>query len=163
MLLLNINRKPYIGSPITLSHLTLSDLERSISRSLRFQRFISHKAAELGHMLLLNTNRKSRSNVIVVLDSPYMISYWCLIVTYTILLPLLIEVLSVCDLACPPNSIHPPLPMGMAGPAHFFWETYKTIWNTHNLYVHITLAVDLTLLMQHWNLTILVIPVSFVV
>ncbi len=27
MLLLNINRKAYIGSPMTLSHLTLSDLE----------------------------------------------------------------------------------------------------------------------------------------
>ncbi len=34
MLLLNINRKPYMGSPITLSNLTLSDLERS--KSLRF-------------------------------------------------------------------------------------------------------------------------------
>ncbi len=37
----------------------LSELERSLSRSLRFQRLISRKAAELGHMLLLNTNRKS--------------------------------------------------------------------------------------------------------
>ena len=27
MLLLNINRKAYMGSPTTLSHLTLSDLE----------------------------------------------------------------------------------------------------------------------------------------
>ncbi len=39
MLLLNINRKPYfyIGSPISLSDLTLGDLERSESRSLRFR------------------------------------------------------------------------------------------------------------------------------
>ena len=28
-LLLNINRKPYMGSQMALSHLTLSDLERS--------------------------------------------------------------------------------------------------------------------------------------
>ena len=37
MLLLNISRKPYMGSPIILSHLTLSDFERSKSRSLRFE------------------------------------------------------------------------------------------------------------------------------
>ena len=62
MLLLNINhanRKPNTGSPMTLSYLTLSDLERSISRLFRFQRLISRKAAELGYMLILNTNRKS--------------------------------------------------------------------------------------------------------
>ncbi len=41
MLLLNINRKAYMGTPMTLSHLTLSDLERSISRLLRFQNRIS--------------------------------------------------------------------------------------------------------------------------
>ncbi len=29
MLLLNANRKSYMGSPISVSHLTLSDLERS--------------------------------------------------------------------------------------------------------------------------------------
>ena len=46
-------------SPMTQSHLTLSDLDRSISRSHRFQRLIFRKAAELGHMLLLNTSRKS--------------------------------------------------------------------------------------------------------
>ena len=32
----------------------LSDLERSMSRSLRFGKLISRKGAELGHMLLLN-------------------------------------------------------------------------------------------------------------
>ncbi len=31
MLLLNINRKAYMGSPMTLSHLTLTDVERSKS------------------------------------------------------------------------------------------------------------------------------------
>ncbi len=36
MLLLNINRKPYMKNPIALSHLTLSDLERSKSRLPRF-------------------------------------------------------------------------------------------------------------------------------
>ncbi len=35
------------------------DLERSISRSHGFQRLMSRKAVELGHILLLNTNRKS--------------------------------------------------------------------------------------------------------
>ncbi len=58
MLLLNINRKSYMGSPVTLSHLTLGDLERSISRSLRYQRLIYHKAAELRHILLLKINKK---------------------------------------------------------------------------------------------------------
>ena len=43
---------------MTLSHLTLSDSERSKLRSLIF-RSISHKGEELGHMLLLNINRKS--------------------------------------------------------------------------------------------------------
>ena len=33
MLLSKINRKPYVGSPKTLSHLTLSDLERSVNYS----------------------------------------------------------------------------------------------------------------------------------
>ncbi len=35
MLLLNINRKPYMVSPMIPSNLTLSDLERSKSRSVR--------------------------------------------------------------------------------------------------------------------------------
>ena len=51
-----INRKPYIESQMTPSHLTLRDLERSKSRSLRFRSLISRKGAELGHMLLLNIN-----------------------------------------------------------------------------------------------------------
>ena len=44
---------------MTLPHLTLSDLERSSCRSLRFQSIQSRKGAELGYMFLLNTNRKS--------------------------------------------------------------------------------------------------------
>ncbi len=44
---------------MTLSRLTLSDLERSNSRSLRFRRLTSCKGAELGDMLLLNINRKA--------------------------------------------------------------------------------------------------------
>ncbi len=41
------------------AYMTLSELERSVSRSNRFQRLISTKAADLGRILLLNTNRKS--------------------------------------------------------------------------------------------------------
>ncbi len=40
-------------------HLTLNDIERLISRSLKFQRLLSRKAAELSHIVLLKTNRKS--------------------------------------------------------------------------------------------------------
>ncbi len=49
MLILTINRKPYMASPMTLSLLTLS---------LRFQRLISRNGAELGPMLLLTIHRK---------------------------------------------------------------------------------------------------------
>ena len=44
---------------MTPSHLTLSDLERSKSRSRRFRSLISSKGAELGHTLLLTINRKA--------------------------------------------------------------------------------------------------------
>ncbi len=40
MLLLNINSKPYMGSPMALSNLTLSELERSKSRSLKILVYI---------------------------------------------------------------------------------------------------------------------------
>ncbi len=43
MLLLNINRKGYMGSPMTLSNLTLSDLERSNLMSLRFRTRSNHQ------------------------------------------------------------------------------------------------------------------------
>ncbi len=59
MLLLDINRKAYMWSPMTLSHLTLGDVESSHSRSLRFQSLISRKGAELVPMLLLNSNMKA--------------------------------------------------------------------------------------------------------
>ncbi len=36
MLVLTINRQPYMASPMALSNLTLTDLQRSKSRSLRF-------------------------------------------------------------------------------------------------------------------------------
>ena len=93
MLLLNINMKLYMGSQIELSHLTLSDLERSISRSHRFQRLISRKAAQLGHMILLNTNRKSYmgslkpSSHLTLSDlerSKLMCRMWSNIDTYTV-------------------------------------------------------------------------------
>ncbi len=43
-----------MGSPMTPSHLTLGDLERSKSRSLKFSSLVSRKGAKLGPMLLLN-------------------------------------------------------------------------------------------------------------
>ncbi len=48
-----------MGSPMAQSHLTLGELEWSKSRSLVFCSHGSYKAADLGHMLLLHTNRKS--------------------------------------------------------------------------------------------------------
>ena len=45
----------HIGSLMTLSHLTLSDLERSKSRLFTVRSIIFRKGAELGHMLLLYT------------------------------------------------------------------------------------------------------------
>ncbi len=47
-----------MGSPMTPSHLTLSDLESSKSRSSRVQSLVSHKGRELSHKLLLTINRK---------------------------------------------------------------------------------------------------------
>ncbi len=52
-----------MGSPYAPLDLTLSDIERSKSRSSKFLRLICCKGAELGPMLLLNINRK-----------PYMVS-----------------------------------------------------------------------------------------
>ncbi len=48
-----------MGSPMAPSHLILSDLERSLSRSFKFRSLIPRKGAQLGPMLLLNSNRKS--------------------------------------------------------------------------------------------------------
>ena len=58
---------------MTPSHFTLSDLERSKSRSLRFQSFVPFKAAELGHMLLLNINHVNRKAYIHDIWGVY----WC--------------------------------------------------------------------------------------
>ena len=53
ILLLHINRRAYKESPMTLSHLTLGDLERSKSRSLKFWSIICRKGAELAHVTIL--------------------------------------------------------------------------------------------------------------
>ncbi len=47
-----------MGSRVTLSHLALSDLERSKSRSLRFRGIIYRNGPALG-MLQLDINRKA--------------------------------------------------------------------------------------------------------
>ncbi len=46
-------------SPTAPLDLTLSDHERSMSRSLWFQSLISHNGGELDTILLLNINRKA--------------------------------------------------------------------------------------------------------
>ncbi len=53
MLLVNINRKPYMRIPIVLITFDLSDLERSVSRSLGFGKLISHEGAKIGHTCTL--------------------------------------------------------------------------------------------------------------
>ena len=53
MLLLTIDRKPYMASRMISSLLNLSNPERS--KSLEFQHIISRKGAELGPMLLLTS------------------------------------------------------------------------------------------------------------
>ncbi len=58
VLLLNMYRR-YMGGSIDVITFDFSDLERSMSRSLRFGRVISHKGADSGHVLLLNTKKKS--------------------------------------------------------------------------------------------------------
>ncbi len=58
-LLLDTNRKASTGSPTAPLDLTLGDLERSKSRPLRFQNRVCYTGAKIGHILLLNTYRKS--------------------------------------------------------------------------------------------------------
>ncbi len=58
-LLLDTNRNSYVESAKAPLYLALSNLKRSKSMSLRFRRLTSRKGAELGRMLLLNTNKKS--------------------------------------------------------------------------------------------------------
>ncbi len=57
---------------MTPSHLTLSDLERSNLRSLRFSSIISRNGAKLGHMLPLNINRNA---YIWIYGSPFAIAF----------------------------------------------------------------------------------------
>ncbi len=58
--MLNINRKAHLGSPLMRLHLTLVTLKVQCQGDSDFRRLISRNgAAELGHMLLSNTNRKS--------------------------------------------------------------------------------------------------------
>ena len=57
-LLLNINMNPYMESPTAPLDLTLSDLDRSKTRSPKFQSRISRNGAKLGPMLLSTINRK---------------------------------------------------------------------------------------------------------
>ena len=57
---------------MTVSHLTLSDLKMSHSRSLRFRGLILCEGAELCHKLLLNINRKA------YMESPTTVSHMTL-------------------------------------------------------------------------------------
>ncbi len=57
-LLLYINRKSYIRSPMILTHVTLSNTEGQIQGHLGFEAVIFHIGPQLGHKLLLNTHRK---------------------------------------------------------------------------------------------------------
>ncbi len=47
-----------MGSPMAPSDFTLNGPEMSKSRSLTFKILIFHEGAGLGHMLILNVNRK---------------------------------------------------------------------------------------------------------
>ncbi len=58
MLLLNINRQAYMGSQISISHSTSSDLEGQSQGHSDFEAFYLVKE-QLSHMLLLNINRKA--------------------------------------------------------------------------------------------------------
>ncbi len=71
-------------SPMTSSHLPLSDLERPNSRSLRFRRLMSSKGAELGHMLLLNIDRKAYMGSPMTLHSHFQALYLVKELSYTI-------------------------------------------------------------------------------
>ncbi len=59
MLQLDTTRKPYTGSPMTLSHLALSDLERSKSKWLRFPSIISRKSSRLRPNVTITHYRKA--------------------------------------------------------------------------------------------------------
>ncbi len=67
-LLLDTNRKLYMGNPTAPLDVTLSNLERSNSRSHIFRSHISGKGAQLGSMLLLNINRKPYMGSLIALS-----------------------------------------------------------------------------------------------
>ena len=48
-----------MGTPMMPLDLTLGEFERPTSMSFKFRSLMSRKQAELGHILLLNINRKS--------------------------------------------------------------------------------------------------------
>ncbi len=59
MLLLNINRKAYMGSPITLSHLTFVTLKGQSQGHSDFKAVcLAKEQSYTYHMLLLNISRK---------------------------------------------------------------------------------------------------------
>ncbi len=64
-IILNINMKAYIGSPLMRLHLTLVTLKGQWQGHSGFE---ICKGTELGHMLLLNTNRKSYMRSLITLS-----------------------------------------------------------------------------------------------
>ena len=52
LLQLDTNRNSYLGSPTAPLNLTLGDLHRSNSMSLKFCSFLPRKGADLGRILL---------------------------------------------------------------------------------------------------------------
>ncbi len=66
MLLFNINRKAYLGSPFVHLHFTLVTLMGQSEGHSDFEALYLVKGQELGHMLVFNINRKvSLGNPIV--------------------------------------------------------------------------------------------------
>ncbi len=77
MLLLNIIKKAYRESvSVSVIIFEFSDLERSMSRPLKFWKLISRKGAELGHMLLLNINRKPHMGSPMTLSHLALREHW---------------------------------------------------------------------------------------
>ncbi len=90
VLLLKTNSKSHMESPTAPSDLTLSDLVRS--KSLRLWKRICCKRAKIGHMLLVNLNRK-----------PYM---WSQIVWFHLTLATFKGQCQVCLRSVWGNSVH---------------------------------------------------------
>ncbi len=58
MLMLYINRKSYIRSPITPLDLTFNDLNKLKLRLFRLRQIVTREEAELDRLLLISTTRK---------------------------------------------------------------------------------------------------------